>query len=48
MLLTPAAPIGAAITVGHKIKDGVSLYLGLVRQFGQFFKGEKKLIMPAA
>ena len=43
MLLTPAAPIGAAITVGHKIKDGVSFVFGAGKAIYQFFKGEKKI-----
>ena len=43
MLLTPAAPIAAAITVGHKIKDGVSWVLGAGKSFYQYMKGEKKV-----
>ena len=43
MLLTPAAPIAAAITVGHKIKDGVSFVFGAGKAIYQFFKGEKKI-----
>ena len=43
MLLTPAAPIAAAMTVGHKIKDGVSWVLGAGKSFYQYMKGEKKV-----
>ena len=43
MLLTPAAPIAAAITVGHKIKDGISFVFGAGKSIYQYFKGEKKI-----
>ena len=43
LLLTPTAPFAAAITVGHKIKDGVSFIFGAGKAIYQYFKGEKKI-----